>query len=125
MERGEFDNLAGKGKPLNLRADPLLDPMTAIVNRMLRDNGVSHPLLEARKAIESETDAARAQLKRAWSVFRRTGNAEAWGQALQAFRSAIKQINREIRLFNLKAPSPVLHGLAIDAEQEIARVQEG
>lgn len=125
MERGEFDNLAGKGKPLNLSADPLLDPITAIVQRMLRDSGVSHPLIEARKAIENETEAARAQLKQAWSVFRSTGNAESWEEALQVFRSGIKQINREIRLFNLKAPSPVLHGLVLDAEQEIARLQQG
>ena len=48
MERGEFDNLPGKGRPLNLSDDPLLDPMTSIVNRILRDNGLSHPLIEAR-----------------------------------------------------------------------------
>ncbi len=51
MERGDFDNLPGKGRPLNLTRDPLLDPLTAIVHRILLHNGVSHPLIEARRDI--------------------------------------------------------------------------
>src|ERR1700687_4710702 len=68
MERGEFDNLPGKGRPLNLTQDPLLDPMTAIVNRILRDNGVSHPLIEARRTMEAEAEECRDELQRAWSI---------------------------------------------------------
>lgn len=122
MERGDFDNLPGKGKPLDLREDPLLDPITAIVNRIVRDNGCSHPLLEARKVIESEAEECRAELARAWRAHQSRRGESAWLRAVESFRARIKQINRDIRLFNLKAPSPALHNLAIDADGEIANI---
>ena len=119
MERGDFDNLPGKGKPLNLTEDSLLDPMTAIVNRILRDNGVSHPLIEARKTIEAERDAARSELLQA---YRRSRPDESWQEAVQTFRTRVREINRQVRIFNLKTPSPALHGLAMDADAEIRKV---
>ena len=122
MERGDFDNLPGKGKPLDLRQDPLLDPITAIVNRIVRDNGCSHPLLEARKMIEAEAQACRADLARAWRARQSSPDENAWLRAVESFRARVKQINRDIRLFNLKAPSPALHNLTLDANAEIARV---
>ena len=122
MERGDFDNLPGKGRPLNLTEDPLLDPMTAIVNRILRDNGVSHPLIEARKTMEAERDAALSELKRAWRVFRSSRSEEGWQEAVRTFRARVKDINRQVRIFNLKTPSPALHGLSMDADAEIKKV---
>jgi DnaJ family protein C protein 28 len=124
MERGEFDNLPGKGKPLSLTQDPLLDPMTAIVNRILRDNGVSHPLIEARKTMEAERDLTRSELKRAWRIYRRSQSEESWQKAVGTFRARVKDINRQVRIFNLKTPSPALHGLAMDADAEIRKVTE-
>ena len=124
MERGEFDNLPGKGKPLSLTQDPLLDPMTAIVNRILRDNGVSHPLIEARRTMAAERDATRSELKRAWRVYQSSRSEEGWQEAVRTFRARVKDINRQVRIFNLKAPSPVLHGLAMDADAEIRKVTE-
>src|SRR6202043_3117855 len=90
MERGEFDNLPGKGRPLNLTQDPLLDPMTAIVNRILRDNGGSHPLIEARRTMEAEGDTPRSELARAWSIFLRTRSEESWQEAVRTFRARVK-----------------------------------
>ena len=122
MERGDFDNLPGKGRPLNLTRDPLLDPLTAIVHRILLHNGVSHPLIEARRGIAQETEEVRADLKRAWQFYQRSHDDEAWSAALLKFRDRVKEINREVRIFNLKTPSPALQGLAIDADKEISRV---
>jgi len=122
MERGEFDNLPGKGKPLDLSQNPLLDPMTAIVHRILRDNGVSHPLIEARKTIEAERDAARNDLARAWRLHGRASTSDPWDTAVTRFRARVSDINRQIRMFNLKAPSPVMHGLMIDADAEVRKV---
>lgn len=124
LERGDFDNLPGKGKPLNLAPDPLLDPMMAIVNRILRDNGLSHPLIEARRAFAAEAEQCRAELQRAWREYQRSNSEVEWTEAVGIFRTRVRQINREIRIFNLKAPSPALHGLAMDAGAEVARVTQ-
>jgi DnaJ family protein C protein 28 len=124
LERGDFDNLPGKGKPLNLAPDPLLDPMMAIVNRILRDNGLSHPLIEARKTIADESEQCRAELQHAWREYRRSHSEVEWAEAIGIFRTRVRQLNREVRIFNLKAPSPALHGLAMDADAEVARVTQ-
>ena len=122
IERGDFDNLPGKGRPLNLAQDSLADPVTSIVNRILRDNDLAHPLLEARKALIAERERARAELQRAFRSYEQSRSEQAWEEAVGTFRARVKEINREIRLFNLKSPSPALHGLALDAEAEIAKV---
>jgi DnaJ family protein C protein 28 len=122
MERGDFDNLPGKGRPLHLTRDPLLDPLTAIVHRILLDNGVSHPLIEARRGIAAEAEEIRGDLRSAWQFYQRSHDEEAWSAAMLKFRARVKEINREVRIFNLKTPSPALHGLAIDSDEEISHV---
>src|SRR5260370_37845419 len=123
-ELGEFDNLPGKGRPLNLTQDPLLDPLTAIVHRILRENCVLHPLIEARKTIEADQQQIRSELARAWGVYRHSHSEEAWQEALRTFRAQVKDLNRQIRIFTLKTPSPALHGLALDAEREIKKTTQ-
>ena len=122
IESGEFDDLPGKGKPLDLRNEPFLDPLTSIVNRILRDNDASHPLLEARRAMQDEIERWREDLRLASMNYRRTSSEQAWQDALRELRKRAKQINGHIRLFNLKAPSPVLHGLAIDVDAEMRKL---
>ena len=40
MQKGEFDNLPGKGRPLeHVNYNPLLDITTQNINRILVDNG--------------------------------------------------------------------------------------
>ncbi len=125
MERGDFDNLPGKGKPLNLVNDPLVDPITSIVNRIIRDNGMSHPLLEARKLIEEEAEGARKELRLAWERHLSARSEDLWAKAVQTFRERVKGINREVRLFNLKSPSPALHRLTVDADTEVQAIMQG
>ena len=122
MERGDFENLPGKGKPLNLTHDPLVDTITSIVNRILRENDLPHPLLDARRSLAAEADQCRADLKRAWNEFQTNTALKPWTEALAKFHARAKEINREVRLFNLKSPSPILHGLAIDADAEVAKI---
>jgi hypothetical protein len=54
MEDGDFDNLPGHGKPLELDDDPLEDPTWRMARRMLKSNGFSHPAIEAKRAIEAD-----------------------------------------------------------------------
>lgn len=105
IEAGAFDDLPGKGRPIELESNPFEDRMAGTLRRILRDNGASHPVLEARRAIEDELQAARAE----WS---RTRNEP-------AFRARIREINREIKLFNLSSPIPQFHLSVIQADSEI------
>jgi DnaJ homolog subfamily C member 28 len=125
IEEGVFDRLPGKGKPLDLSADPFEDPLMPTVRRILRDHGVTHPLIEARKAFEAEIEEQRAKLRCAWRT-RSDGRASEarWAKAAAAFRERIHAINREIKLNNLKAPLPNFCIRTVDADDEIRTVQQ-
>ncbi len=50
-ERGEFADLPGQGRPLDLTADPLVPEDLRVAYRILKNAGFLPPQLEARKEI--------------------------------------------------------------------------
>ncbi len=69
IAKGDFDNLAGAGKPLVLDDDSQVPPELRMAYRVLKNAGCLPPALQARKEIAEveqllthiEDDAARAQ----------------------------------------------------------------
>lgn len=106
IERGVFDNLPGKGKPLDLSRDPFDDPLAPTLGRILRDNGASHPLVEARRALEEELETCRALLERGM---------------VREFRKRAGALNRDIKLNNLRSPIPNFQVGTVDIEDEIRK----
>ncbi len=53
MERGDFDNLPGEGKPLALDDDSHIPPEYRMAYRILKNAGYTHPEIEERKEIET------------------------------------------------------------------------
>jgi hypothetical protein len=68
MEDGEFDDLSGKGEPIDLTENPFEDPDWRMAHRMLRQAGFAPAWIEERKDIEAEIAAARNTLARIWMV---------------------------------------------------------
>jgi DnaJ family protein C protein 28 len=123
VEQGKFDDLAGKGKPLDLDdRNPFEDPLAPTFRRILRDNGATHPLIEARRALQAEIETLCEQLRRAWAAYRRYGSSRAWEYALETFRSNARELNRHIKLNNLRAAIPNFHVRTVDIEREIRAV---
>jgi len=85
MEEGAFDNLAGCGRPIDLREDPFEDPSLRMAHRLLRNNGFAPAWVEERRELERDIAAA-------------SGSG-----------ASIAAINRRIRDHNLKTRSPLLH----------------
>ncbi len=54
MERGEFANLPGEGKPLKLDTNPFLTPQARMTNRLLKENGFAPRWVELEKEIKRE-----------------------------------------------------------------------
>ncbi len=108
IERGEFDDLTGKGQPIDLSENPFEDPELRTVHRLLRNAGFAPAWLEERKDIDAEFERARATLVR----------------ANQEFRQTVAEINRRVRIYNLKAPAVVFHRKTIDAEALIRELEK-
>ena len=53
MESGSFDNLEGKGKPLNLQENPFEPPDMRMVNKILKDAGFSPYWMELGKDVDA------------------------------------------------------------------------
>ena len=133
MEEGQFDNLPGQGKPLNLDENPMEDPEWRMANHLLKSNGFCPPWLENRKEIEAELETARRELRQAhtWRLTARVlkrpqAAVEAeWERARSAFLGRMEGLNKKIFSYNLQAPSLQFQMLTLNPEREIERIEAG
>lgn len=124
IERGEFDNLPGSGKPVDLTENPFEDPDLRTVHKLLRDAGFAPAWIEERKAIEAELAEARTILSRASKLFNKKSKKSGWERVTREFREKISELNDRIKLYNLKTPATVFHRSLIDADAEIQQAEE-
>lgn len=129
MEEGAFDDLSGKGEPMDLTENPFEDPDWRMAHRMLRNAGFAPAWIEERKDIEAEIAAARTTLARVWRVLQKARHTEhsdsaegRWRNALEDFRAKSAELNRRIETWNLKAPAVGVHRSRIDFDREIERI---
>ncbi|MCS7072770.1 MAG: DUF1992 domain-containing protein [Anaerolinea sp.] len=116
VQRGEFRDLPGEGKPLDLVDDPHTPEHLRLAHKILKDNDlVPEWIADAR-----EVDAARA----AWlDALRAAWRAGRWPAERERLEAAAHQINRRILTFNLKAPRGIPHRHMIDVAREIERLR--
>lgn len=126
MEQGEFDDLPGKGKPVDPSENPFEDPEMRLAHRMLRNAGFAPPWIEERKDIDSEFEIARNQLSQVWTVLQNAigtdnerGARVRWEKTLTSFRKHAAELNRRIVAWNLKVPAAGFQRKMIDAKREI------
>ncbi len=121
MERGEFANLPGKGKPLKLDTNPFLTPQARMTNRLLKENGFAPRWVELEKEIKRE----KVQLERILinlkarrerlvalgqqypyrrEVIRRTFEQER-ARVLTHYSEKLENLNRKIQRVNLLMPT--------------------
>jgi DnaJ family protein C protein 28 len=141
QERGEFDNLPGKGKPLDLTPNPYAQEQE-LAYKILKDAGYAPEWIELDKVIRGKLERARSSLARSWAWRQERladlaarsdswANAEraravdGWQRAVVAFELEVEAINREIRDLNLKVPSARFQRRKVDAAGEVARIESG
>lgn len=126
MERGEFDELSGKGEPVDLSENPFEDPDVRTAHRLLRNAGFAPAWMEDRKDIESNLDRARSILLRAKELYQgETPHGPAWQRAVQEFRETVAELNQRIRIYNLRAPTPAFHKKVFDVDGFIRGLESG
>ena len=142
QERGEFDDLPGKGKPLDLTENPFADPDWRVAYKILQDNDLTLDWIELGKEIRAELKACREQLLQSRRWFERSmaqlerqesHRAEeervrvqyTWEQALETFADQVAQVNKKIELLNLKVPLVYLQRPKISVDEEKLRLNIG
>ncbi len=135
MERGDFENLKGKGKPLNLERNPWAGDWE-LAFHVLENAGYAPEWIERDKEIRAELAALRALLDRhiAWDHDARAALAFVRAQDIldrqasidrarrrvtESYRQRATALNKAIDTYNLVAPSVQVHRLRIAIEDEI------
>ncbi|MEP6819370.1 MAG: DUF1992 domain-containing protein [bacterium] len=126
IENGEFDDLPGKGEPIDLRENPFEDPDLRMVHRLLRNAGFAPAWIEERKDIDAELEKAKTKLARAWALFGEGGKSPSepeWERSVKEFRELVVELNQRVRIYNLKAPAAVFHRKHIDADKIVESIR--
>jgi DnaJ family protein C protein 28 len=126
MATGAFEDLPGKGKPLNLTRNPYLDPSLELAYGLLKNSGYTPEWIARDKEIREELEAARARLRAAWVQHRANHDDEAlWQRAIVRFEERLNQLNRRIDDFNLVVPILSCQRVRLRLEDELRRLQDG
>jgi len=121
QKSGEFDNLENEGERLKLDENPYTAE-TRLAYGIMKQAGYRPSFIDNQKRIKEMVAEARNILKQAsdswtgteWSKLR-------WNQAVAEFEILVAQLNRQIRDYNLKAPSEQFFVFPIDPDREIKR----
>ncbi len=141
IDRGEFEHLAGAGKPLDLSENPFTLAEWRLAYKILQDAGLAPDWIEQDKGIRRELSAltawfeqqARWQRKRRARmkslalekmIVEREYLARVREQTIAEYRERAAALNKVIDTFNLKAPIADLHRERIRVEEEIKRFQD-
>jgi hypothetical protein len=131
MEQGEFDDLEGKGEPLDTSVNPFEDPDLRLAHRILRNAGFAPSWIEERRDLDSESENARRRLSSAWSVLQNardtiheSGAQARWQKALVLFREEAGELNRRIKVWNLKVPVAGFQTKLIEIDKVISEIEE-
>lgn len=122
MEEGHFENLSGKGKPLNLSTNPHADPAEDTLYRILSKNGCAPEWVELNKEIRNKIVEWRAALQKAWAHRGNQDDAK-WTESSEALMLQLCDINNKVFRYNLIVPfSRQMSGYKW--ERELDRVKE-
>ena len=140
MERGEFKNLPGEGKPLKLDTNPFLTPQVRMANRLLKENGFAPRWIELKKEIKQE----KAQLERLltnlkarrerlatliqqyphrYEAIRRSFEYEL-ARSIARYGEKLEDLNKKIQRVNLLMPTQNRQYALINKEAALTRFQE-
>jgi len=131
MERGEFSNLEGKGKPLNLEERPFEDPAMRIPFKILKDAGFAPYWIELSKEIDAEIEGSRMLFEKfleglAWRKARK-GYIEITPElehrreeVIETCCQKIENANKKIDLYNCIVPIYWMQRKKVDIKQELA-----
>ena len=130
MQEGAFDNLPGKGKPLNVEENPYLDSEWQLAYHLLKQNGFAPDFIERRQQIELELADARTSLARAWAWRQQqlAGGKEAdWVEnelrrAQKEFANWVNKINVWIREYNSTIPMQSMFKAPVNIDTEVKRL---
>jgi DnaJ homolog subfamily C member 28 len=116
QERGDFDNLPGAGKPIDLSENPWVSPDWQMAYRLLASSGYAPDVVEEDKAIRVLVRDLEQRLDRFARHWQSLSTAERREQSvsrekfLAEYLDEIRSINNRIHSYNATAPRAMNRG---------------
>lgn len=111
MNKGEFSDLPGMGKPLKENIgnrNPYVDFVTYKLNEVLIENGFTPEWIQLSKEIRAEIEDLRKQLSKARNNVGHlpldAADEASWNNIIEDFKAIAKRINSKIDKYNLLVP---------------------
>lgn len=118
---GQFNNLAGAGKPLDLSDDAHVPEELRAGFRMLKNAGAAPPWIELQQSIRSEQARIARWLERTQTRWARIGPHEQ-AQLREEYRGTLRDLNKQITSYNLTAPPAAGQLPLLIVDQEMAKL---
>lgn len=131
-EQGVFDNLPGKGKPLNLKRN-LYAPESELAHDLLRKNDLKPAWIAIRSTLLAQIEMLRSEIQRKWTrydgeyrVVQGATQQQAliigWDDTCLVWEAEIVELNKQIESFNLKRLSDNLELFKLNLAEELAKI---
>lgn len=132
MRRGEFDNLSGRGKPVNVSREPFVPEDQQMAFKLLQNNNLTPDWIAERKEVLKAVEGfrakvaavagqARVQCEAAADDARRHAVSMTWLRWIAAWEAEIVELNRRINTLNLRQPSIHLEVFKLRLDEELRR----
>lgn len=132
-QRGLFDDLPGKGRPLDLQQN-VFEGSGSLANQLMRDNDLRPAWLGIRSDVEAKIVALRADVRRTWQRYdlawqqaahqsHRASLALGWDSACQAWETQIAEINKAVDNYNIRRPAQQLELFKLRLADELTRAE--
>ncbi|MEQ8174621.1 MAG: DnaJ family domain-containing protein [Syntrophomonadaceae bacterium] len=133
MQQGEFDNLEGAGKPLDLEGDPFEPDELHMVHKILKDNGYAPYWIELGKEIDGlkarlnrEVDSFKQYTRMVFSEKRSRAALRRYELKKNDFYAGswerLNEISRKILDYNLHCPVSHLSRTNFDVNDEMKSI---
>lgn len=132
QKKGVFDNLPGKGRPLNLKKNPYA-PDHSLAYELLQNNNYTLPWIADRNLVLEEIAAFRQELQQLWrrqqarlegtlEPAREAALGQQWQVVVQGMGERVSELNKEIADVNLSIPVARLEILKLNLQSELERI---
>ena len=130
--RGLFENLPGKGKPLNLEQNAY-EGNNTLANQLMKANDVKPIWLAQRIGVSEKIDELRTEMARVWERYKmafshaygdshRQALTIGWDDQCQRWQDAIERLNKQIGTYNLHRPNGQNEVIKLRLNDELIRI---
>ncbi|HZU87599.1 MAG TPA: DUF1992 domain-containing protein [Anaerolineaceae bacterium] len=116
MQEGQFNDLPGRGKPLNLEEDPFVPEDQRLSQHVLKSQGYAPEWMDIWREVEEKRKTLRRDFRCEYLLANQVQEREA---LREAFTRQIRRLNRKILGYNVRVPGRIFEHPSLDAKFEM------